>query len=78
MTEGWVEILLTYDALEAAMVKDILESGGIEVVSRSHKVSPYPVNIGKIGEIRLYVKEDDVALVRQLLESEGDRLCTGK
>jgi hypothetical protein len=60
MTERWVEILLTSDALEAAMVKDLLESGGIKVVSRSNKVSPYPVSIGKIGEIRLYVRETEL------------------
>ncbi len=55
----WVELLITHDILEAEMIKDILESGGIPVIVRSSKVSPYPVNIGKIGEIRVLVREDD-------------------
>lgn len=57
--EGWVEVLVTYDALEAEMIKDLLESGGVEVVLRSSKVSPYPVNIGKMGEIKVLVRDED-------------------
>jgi hypothetical protein len=59
MSEGWVEILVTYDQIEAEIVKDLLESGGIPVVIRSAKVSPYPVNIGKIGEVKVLVREKD-------------------
>ncbi len=59
MGDEWVEVLVTYDSLEAEMIKDLLESGGIEVVLRSSKVSPYPVNIGKIGEIKVLVKAED-------------------
>ncbi len=59
MEDDWVEILITYDSLEAEMIKDLLESGGIDVVLRSSKVSPYPVNIGKIGEIKVLVKKED-------------------
>ena len=57
--EEWVEILLTYDSLEAEMIKDLLESGGIPVVLRSCKVSPYPVSIGRMGEIRVLVRNED-------------------
>ena len=59
MHENWVELIVTYDQLEAEMVKDLLESGGIAVVLRSSKVSPYPVNLGKIGEVKVLVKEVD-------------------
>ncbi len=69
MNEGWVEVLLTYDVLEAKMIKDILSSGDIETASFSSKVGPYPVNIGKIGEIRLYVKEEDAEIARELILS---------
>jgi hypothetical protein len=51
--------LVTYDTLEAEIIKDLLESGGIPVVLRSSKVSPYPVNIGKIGEIKVLVRKED-------------------
>lgn len=59
MSEEWVEILVTYDPIEAEIVKDLLESGGISVVIRSAKVAPYPVNIGKIGEVKVFVKNKD-------------------
>ncbi len=50
---------ITYDPLEAEMIKDLLESGGIPVVLRSSKVSPYPVNVGRMGEVTILVKEED-------------------
>jgi len=59
MSEDWVQILVTYDPIEAEIIKDLLESGGIPVVLRSSKVTPYPVNIGKIGEIKVLVRKED-------------------
>lgn len=77
MKPEWVEILITYDPLEAEMVKDLLESGGIPVALHSSKVSPYPVNIGKIGEIKIYVKRGDSEAareaLRQIADSAGNR-----
>ncbi|MBS1232570.1 MAG: putative prokaryotic signal transducing protein [Nitrospirae bacterium] len=67
MGNEWVEILITYDSLEAEMIKDVLESGGIPVVLRSSKVSPYPVNIGKIGEIKVLVKKEDQEAAEEVL-----------
>lgn len=51
--------MVTYDALEAEIIKDLLESGGIDVVIRSAKVSPYPVNVGKMGEVKIIVRKED-------------------
>ena len=59
MSEEWVEVLVTYNPIEAEIIKDLLESGGILVVIRSAKVSPYPVNIGKMGEIKILVRKED-------------------
>lgn len=59
MDEEWVEVFVTYDSIEAGMIKDLLESGGIPVVLRSSKVTPYPVNIGKMGEIKILVRAGD-------------------
>ena len=70
MSEEWVDVLVTYDPVEAEMVKDLLESGGIPVALRSSKVSPFPVNIGKIGEIRLLVPESDKALAEKVIKGE--------
>ena len=70
MTSEWVQILITYDPLEAEMIKDLLESGGIRVVLRSSKVSPYPVNIGKIGEIKVLVKKEDKEAAEEVLRED--------
>lgn len=81
MSEEWTTLLITYDQLEAEMIKDLLESGGIPVVLRSAKVSPYPVNIGKMGEVKVIVKEIDKESAEEVLrkfreeaESMGEEL----
>jgi hypothetical protein len=63
----WVELLLTYDAIEAEIVKDLLEAEDIQVVVQSLKISPYPVSIGRMGEIRLMVREDELEKAREVL-----------
>ena len=72
MGNEWVEILITFDPLEAEMIKDLLESGGIPVVLRSSKVSPYPVNIGKIGEIKILVKKEDKETAEEVIKGGED------
>ena len=49
------------------MIKDLLQSGGIKVTLRSSKVSPYPVNIGKMGEIRILVRKEDEELAKEVI-----------
>jgi len=63
---------VTFDTLEAEMVKDILESGGVPVTILSSKVSPYPVNIGKMGEVRVLVREEDIRKASEVLEETED------
>lgn len=63
----WSELLMTYDEIEAEIIKDLLESGGIPVVIKSSKVTPYPVNIGKMGEIRILVMEDDLEAAKAVI-----------
>ena len=72
MSEEWVEILLTSDPLEAEMIKDLLESGDIPVVLRSSKVSPYPVNIGKMGEIRVLVRSIDKEAAEKVIQDQTE------
>lgn len=64
----WVEFLVTYDETEAQIVKDILDAEDIPVVMNSLKVRPYPVNIGRMGEVRLLVREEDVKKAASILE----------
>ena len=68
MSEEWVELLVTYDPIEAEIIKDILESCVIPIVLRSSKVTPYPVNIGKIGEVKVYVRKEDKETAEQVIE----------
>ena len=70
MENDWAELLVTSDELEAEMIKDLLESGGITVVIRSAKVRPYPVSIGKMGEIKVLVKKTDLETARAALKQE--------
>ena len=72
MNEDWVQILVTYDTLEAEIIKDLLESGGIPVVLRSSKVSPYPVNIGKIGEIKVLVRKEDKETAEDVIKVSNE------
>ena len=76
MSEEWTTLLVTYDQLEAEMIKDLLESGDIQVVLRSAKVSPYPVNIGKMGEVKIIVrsidKESAEEVLKKFREEAGD------
>ncbi len=72
MSEDWATLLITYDQLEAEMIKDLLESGDIRVVLRSAKVSPYPVNVGKMGEIKVLVKKSDKEAAEEVLRRFRD------
>lgn len=72
MISKWVDVLITYDPIEAEIIKDLLESGGVPVVLRSSKVSPYPVNVGKMGEIKILVKEEDRELAEKVIRGEVD------
>ena len=63
------EVFVTYDPIEAEILKDMLESGDIDVVLRSAKVTPFPVNVGKVGEIQLLVPKPNAGEARKLIES---------
>lgn len=67
MSDEWTMLLVTGDQLEAEMIKDLLESGDITVVLRSAKVSPYPVNIGNMGEVKVLVREADKEAAEEVL-----------
>jgi hypothetical protein len=64
----WVEFLVTYDETEVQIIKNILEGEGIKVVVDSLKVRPYPVSVGKIGEIRLLVEKDRLTEAKRIIE----------
>lgn len=65
----WVELLVTTDEFYAGMIRDLLQSGEIPVISRSARVSPYPVTIGRLGEIKLLVRSEDLAVAKEVVAS---------
>ena len=71
MENEWTELLITNNEIEAEMIKDLLESGGIPVVIRSSKVSPYPVSIGKMGEVKVLVRKTDLEAAQAALEQSS-------
>ena len=64
----WTEVLFTYDEVEAEIVKDLLEAENIQVVVKSLKITPYPVSIGRMGEIRLLVRNEDIEKAKDVLK----------
>jgi hypothetical protein len=68
MQDKWTVAYVTYDSIEAEIIKDLLESGGIDSVIRSDKVSPYPVNVGKMGEVKIFVRETDKDAAVEMIE----------
>ena len=64
-------MLITNNEIEAEMIKDLLESGGITVVIRSSKVSPYPVSIGKMGEVKVLVRKTDLESAKAALDQSS-------
>jgi len=73
----WVELLFTYDEIEAQIVKTLLEGEGIQVVCNSMKVRPYPVSIGKMGEVKLMVMEEELERAKEILKAMGDLSSDG-
>ena len=68
----WVEVFFTYDEIEAEIVKDILEAEDIEVAVKSQRVSPFPANVCRMGEIKLMVKDEDLDRARQVIKIMSD------
>ena len=67
--DEWIELLNTGDEIEAEIVKDILESENVQVVLKSLKISPYPVTIGEMGEIKLLVRNEDLEKANRILDA---------
>ncbi|MBL7032416.1 MAG: DUF2007 domain-containing protein [Nitrospira sp.] len=67
-----VEVLFTYDEIEAEIVQEVLEAEDIEVTVRSQRISLFPANVCKMGEIRLMVKDEDLERARKVIEIMSD------
>jgi hypothetical protein len=73
----WVEIASCGTADEANLLRGFLEAEEIPAQIENVKFSMEPINFGTMGDIRIYVPEDDRAEAMQLLkqrEVEFDNL----
>jgi hypothetical protein len=62
------EIYLSYNMIEADLIKGLLESNGISCVIRDMTITPYPMNIGLFAEKRIAVEEDWVDKAVKLIK----------
>ena len=70
--DEWTEIFFTYDDVEAGIVKSVLEAEDIQVVIKSSKITPYPVSIGTMGEVRLLVRSTDIKRAEEVMKAMQD------
>ena len=78
---GLKEVYLSYDAMEADLIKGLLEDNDIPCFIRDMTITPYPMSIGKFAEKRVSVDEDYVEQATQLIRdaiSDGYISSDGK
>ena len=63
----WVEIASTGNEDEAKLLQGFLEAEGIPAQVENVRFSMEPVTFGKMGEIRVYVPQEEEAKAMQLL-----------
>lgn len=64
----WVEIATASTQDEALLLKGFLENEGIPCQEESLKFDELPVNVGVMGEIRIYVPAEFEAAAREQLD----------
>lgn len=72
-TSAWVEIASASNEEEALLLRGFLEAAGIPCQIESLKFHMEPVNLGSLGEIRLYVNAENEAEAINLLDQQEDK-----
>jgi len=67
--ERWKDIYTTFDESEAIILKGLFEGEGIPCRIESSRVSQLPVAIGDMGELRIFVRIEDVDRAARVLEA---------
>jgi hypothetical protein len=76
-TVTWIEIASTGTEDEATLLRGFLEAEGIPAQIENVKFSMEPINFGTMGDIRIYVSQQDEQRAQELLkqrERAYDRL----
>jgi hypothetical protein len=68
----WVEIASCGTADEANLLRGFLEAEDIPAQIENVSFSMEPINFGTMGDIRIYVSEEDEARAQQLLKHRGE------
>ncbi|HKO58316.1 MAG TPA: DUF2007 domain-containing protein [Thermoanaerobaculia bacterium] len=68
----WIEIASAGNEDEANLLKGFLDNEGIPAQIENVKFHMEPVNLGKMGEIRIYVGEEDEQRALDLLRERED------
>ena len=68
-TSSWVFLGRTGGSFSADILKGMFEAQGIpiELYQESAGKSAFPVNFGMLGEVDIYVKEEDLETAREIL-----------
>ncbi|MGB7295039.1 MAG: DUF2007 domain-containing protein [Candidatus Aminicenantales bacterium] len=65
-----VELTRVMGPVEAAVIKNFLESQGIPCILQGQMVqSVYPMSVDGMGELKVMVSEEDFSLAKELLAS---------
>ncbi len=66
--QDYLEIYLSYNEIEAELIKELLENEGIQTILRDIHITPYPISIGRFSEKRIAVPVDRVEKAKILIE----------
>jgi hypothetical protein len=67
--ERWMDIFTTFDESEAAIITGMLEGAGVPCMVESSKISPFPVSVGRLGELKVLVHIEDVDKANMILDT---------
>jgi Putative prokaryotic signal transducing protein len=65
----WIEIASTGTADEANLLAGFLDAEGIPANVENVKFQMEPINFGTMGDIRVYVRQEDEARAQELIKS---------
>ena len=66
--QNWVEIKKVYDAVQAELLRGLLEAQGIDVLlSQEGAARAIGINIGAMGDTQVLVRSEDEDAARELM-----------
>jgi len=74
----FVTVFTTASDVEARIVRGLLEAHGVMSIVSSEARGVLPVSVGKFGEVRITVHEDEAAEARRIIESHRTELRNGE